>query len=129
MATSIAADFNPEGDFANFFWGGLIILAVFLVGFALWKAVEFVRDRMEDRSAATPIQLENTKDPWEHAVSRPVEDRNYASLMGEGSDMGGLAGMNQREQEIFFSTYAPRRVRKEMKQRLRAREQKERGSG
>jgi hypothetical protein len=41
--------------------------------------------------------------------------------------MGGLAGLTRREQEILFSKYAPRKVRKEMKQRLRAREEKERG--
>jgi hypothetical protein len=31
--------------------------------------------------------------------------------------------MNQREQEELFSTYAPRKVRKAMKQRRKAREQ------
>jgi hypothetical protein len=128
MTTLTAADFNPEGDFSNFFLGGLIVLAVFLVGFALWKAYEYLRDRMAERSDAEPIQIENTKDQWEQAISRPDGDLNYASLIGE-SDLGGLGGMTRREQEILFSTYAPREVRKEMKQRLRARDEKNRGRG
>jgi hypothetical protein len=117
---------EPDYEFDTFFWGALIFLAVFVLGFALWKAFEWLRSRIESHRGAAPTQLETPKDSWDQAISRPAGDRIHDSLIGEG-DMGGLAGMNQREQEIFFSTYAPRKVRKEMKQRLRAREEKERG--
>jgi hypothetical protein len=36
--------------------------------------------------------------------------------------------MNQREQEEIFSTYAPRKVRKAMKKRRKAREQAQKQS-
>ena len=126
MKTYIAATDYPENEFSTFFWGALIFLAVVVSCFFLWKAVEWLRSRMAFHGRATTSRAETTKDYWEQAISRPAADHNYASLMGAGSEMGGFEGMTQREQEILFSTYGPRKIRKEMKQRRRAREQKAR---
>jgi len=41
--------------------------------------------------------------------------------------LGGVEGTAQREQEEFLSTYAPRKVRKAMRQRRKAREQAQKG--
>jgi hypothetical protein len=109
-----------------FAWVALIVLAIFLSCFALWRAYVWVRNRLALRREASPNDSAPTKDPWDEAVSRPPGDRNPTPLLGE-SDLGRLGGMTQREQEILFSTYAPRKVRKEMRQRLREREQRERG--
>jgi hypothetical protein len=105
----------------------LIFLAIFLSCFALWKAFEWLRNRIASHRGASPRQPEPPKDSWDRAISRPAGDRNWVAPMGMSGEMGGLGGMTQREQEILFSTYGPRKVRKEMKQRLRAREEKERG--
>ena len=125
MTTYMAERYANHANELPFTWVALIVLAILLSCFALWKASAWVRDRLALRCEASPNGSALTKDPWDEAVSRPPGDRT-APLLGE-SDLGGLGGMTQREQEILFSTYAPRKVRKEMRQRLRARERRERG--
>ncbi len=127
MKTYLAAYYDPEYyEPSAFFWGAVIFLAVFVVCFFIWKAFEWVRSRAALRGGKESSQPETTKDSWDQAISRPAADCNYVSLMGGGSEFGGLEGMSEREQEYFFATYGPRKVRKEMKKRLLAREQKER---
>ena len=63
--------------------------------------------------------------PWDQAISRPSGD--YYGVESE-CDFGGLGSMNQREQEQLFSTYAPRKVRKAMKERRKAREHEQKQS-
>jgi hypothetical protein len=118
----------PDGeDFTSFFWGTLVFLALFVACFALWKTVEWARHRKELRTDAVTSQPRVTDDPWDKAVhSRPDGDVNWTA---PGAELGGLAGMTQREQEDLFSTYGPRAVRIEMKQRRRARELRARERG
>jgi hypothetical protein len=58
---------------------------------------------------------------WDQTISSALADHRIDFVHSVG--LGGLEGMTQREQEEFFSTYAPRKVRKAMKQRQKAREQ------
>jgi hypothetical protein len=89
------------------------------------EAIEWVRNRRKSDGVVVKVHLkdpEEPRDPWENAISRPPAD--YYGFSGYyGDELGGLGSMNQREQEELFSTYAPRKVRRAMKQRRKAREQ------
>jgi hypothetical protein len=107
-------------DTDTLFWGALIFLALFPSFFFAWKAIEWLRNRRKFDGTA----VQESTDPWDHAISRPAADCNWgAAVGGFGGELGGLGSMNQREQEELFSNYAPRKVRKAMKQRRKAREQ------
>lgn len=124
MTTYLAKPVPDGEDFTSFLWGTLIFLALFVSCFALWKAAEWFRNRRELRTGARASRPEATKDPWDKAIySRPDGDVNWTV---PGAEMGGLGGMTQREEEELFSTYGPREVRMEMKQRRRARERRAR---
>jgi hypothetical protein len=94
-------------------WGALIFLALFVSCLLAWKAIEWLRNRRKFDGVA--MEEGQTKDPgeplepWDQAISRPSADEY------NGDEWGGLGGMNQREQEEIFSTYAPRKVRKAAK--------------
>ena len=60
--------------------------------------------------------MNDAGEPWDQAISRPSED---SFVEESGGSSGGLGSMSQREQEQLFSTYAPRKVRKAMKERGR----------
>ncbi|MDT5362215.1 MAG: hypothetical protein QOC69_3977 [Mycobacterium sp.] len=116
-----AAKYYPvhehEFEISTLFWGALIFLALFVSCFLAWKAIEWLRNRRKfDGVVAEGGHTMDPEDLWDQAISRPLAD-HY------GSELGGLGGMTQREQEELFSTYAPRNVRKAMKARRKAREQ------
>lgn len=114
--------YEPD-DFAigNLFWGSLIFIAIFGVCFFSVMAVRRLLDR-RPADSATIGPPETGVDPWaDNVISRPHNDVNHAPW--SGGDTGGFEGMTQREQEIFFSTYAPRKVRKAMRQRRKLRDQ------
>jgi hypothetical protein len=102
-----------EFEISALFWGALIAIALVAVFLVAWKAIGWLRDRKEFHGVTTP----DPEGPWGRAISRPSDDYFYGGL-----EVGGLAGMNKREQEEIFSTYAPREVRKAMRERKRARE-------
>jgi len=119
MGTYVAARYYPgyEFEISTLFWGALILVALVVACLFAWKAIQWLLNRRKfDGAADEGEHPEDPKDPWAQAISRPLADHHYG-------DEGGLGGMSQREQEQLFSTYAPRKVRKEMKRRLRAREQ------
>ena len=60
---------------------------------------------------------ENLSDPEDPAFARVFYDQFH------GSDLGGLAGMNQREEEELFLLYGTRKERKAIRARRKAREQ------
>jgi len=106
--------------FDALYLGAWIIPPLVLSLFFAWKAIEWLRDRGKVDGTA----VEESKNPWDQAISRPAADNNWGpALGGVGGELGGLGSMSQREQEELFSTYAPRKVRKEMQRRRRAREQ------
>jgi hypothetical protein len=120
MQTYVAARYPPgyEYEISALFSGALIFLAVFVSFFLAWKAIEWIRNRRRlDPDAVEAGPPTEVADPWEKAISRPSTDHYY------GEELGGLGSMNAREQEELFSTYAPRNVRKAMRQRRKAREQ------
>jgi hypothetical protein len=105
------------------FWGTLIFLAIFVACFFAHKALRALLDRRTVGSQTEhDIAPEIAGDSWaDKAISRPSADRNHAAFFG--GDTGGMESMSEREQELLFSTYAPRKVRKAMKERRKAREQ------
>jgi hypothetical protein len=112
---------------STLFWGALVFLALFVSCFLVWKAIERLRNNLRkfDSEAVDEGHPKDPKDPWGQAISRPLADYHSSPGLGGGveHELGGLGNMSQREQEELFSTYAPRRVRKEMQRRRTAREQ------
>lgn len=118
-------DYGDYGfPISTLFWGALVFLALFVSCLLVWKAIERLRNNLRkfDGAPADEGHPKDPKDPWDQAISRPPADHNWVEGLG-GGDLGGLGSMSQREQEDLFSTYAPRRVRKEMQRRRTAREQ------
>jgi hypothetical protein len=115
-------DMYTTDDFSasTLFWGALIFVGLFIVCLLGWKSFQWLRDRwLDSRPVADQVHVEIYQDPAEswacQAVSRPAGDNCEA-------EFGGFAGMSEREQEAFFSTYAPRKVRRAMRARRRSRE-------
>lgn len=112
---------------STLFWGALIFLALFVSCFLVWKAIERLRNNLRrfDGAAVDEGNPKDPKDPWDQAISRPPADYHSSTGLCGGikNELGGLGSMSQREQEELFSTYAPRRVRREMQRRRTAREQ------
>lgn len=127
MWTYVAATYPGGYDFpiSTLFWRAVIVVALFVSCLLAWKAIGWVRNRGKSGGVVVEVHLkdpEEPRDPWENAISRPPAD--YYGFSGYyGDELGGLGSMTQREQEELFSTYAPRKVRKAMKQRRKAREQ------
>jgi len=127
---------DPAGyDFpiSTLFWGALVFVALFVCCFFAWKAIEWLRTRGKVRSEVAEGRVPKVPkvpkvpgDPSEswatQAISRPSGDRHYWE-MGSSGGLGVPEYMSQREQEEFFSTYAPRKVRKAMRASWKAREQ------
>jgi hypothetical protein len=121
-----AAQYPPgdEYEISTLLWGALVFLALFASCFLAWRAIEWLRNRTtSDGGAVGEGRTEDPEQPWDQAISRPSGDYFYY-----GDECGGLGGMNKREQEEIFSTYAPRKVRKAMRERRRAREQAQKQS-
>jgi hypothetical protein len=127
MRSYVAATY-PQGYelISTLFWGVSIFVVLFVVCVLAWKAIEWVRDRRDFDAVAVEDGLpKDLEDPWERAISRPSGD--YYGFAGYyGDELGGLGGMSQREQEELFSIYAPRKVRKAMRARIKARERRRR---
>jgi hypothetical protein len=122
MEIYVAATYPGGHDFpiSTLFWGAVIVVAVLVSCLLAWKAIGWVRDRSNSGDV-----MDEATDPWENAISRPSSD--FSGFSGHyGDESGGLAGMNQWEQEELFSIYAPRKVRKRMRARRKARERRRR---
>ncbi|MBB5164100.1 hypothetical protein [Mycobacterium sp. AZCC_0083] len=59
----------------------------------------------------------------------PHESKYADSDLSFGGVFRALAGMNEREKEEFLLLYAPRKVRKTIKERRKAREQAQKQGG
>jgi|SRR3954451_3105990 hypothetical protein len=96
-------------------WGALIFIGLFVICLLIGKAIGWLRNRW---TVQVEGHIEIPQDPSERwasqAISRPSGDYY-------GDELGGFGGMSQREQEEFFSTYAPRKVRRVMRARCRSR--------
>jgi hypothetical protein len=109
---------------SDLFWGAVGLVALVALLLLARKAIGWLRGKLRkpDSPAVDDVGPQQPKDAWDNAISRPPADHNWVEGLGSG-DLGGFGGMTQREQELLFSTNAPRKVRKAMKQRQRAREQ------
>ena len=120
-------DYGDYGfPISTFFWGALIFVALIAFCFLAGAALRWLRNRRRlDGEAVDEGHPKTPKDPWDQAISRPSADYYSGPGLGGGveHDLGGLGSMSQREEDDLFSTYAPRRVRKEMQRRRKAREQ------
>jgi hypothetical protein len=122
MGTYIAATYPDGYDYpiSTLLWGAVIVVALFVACLVAFKAIEWVRDRRDSGDVT-----DEPRDPWEKVISRPSSDfSGFSSYYGD--ELGGLAGMNQREQEELFSIYAPREIRKVMRARKKARKRRRR---
>lgn len=123
MRNYAVSRYNEYGEFdiSTLFWGALIVVALVVACLLASKAIDWLRSRKKFDGVVTS----DPEEPWDQAISRPSAD--YFGDGGLGA-LGGLGGMNKREQEEIFSIYAPREVRKAMKERRRAREEAQRQS-
>jgi len=87
---------------------------------------EWLRNRRKSEAVeAEPdvFALEGMPDDWDEwhqgGMQYPVDDEvGFIDAIG----LGALNGMTEREREEFFSIYGPSKVRKQMRRRLKARE-------
>jgi hypothetical protein len=106
-----------EFPISTFFWGALIFLALFVLCLLAVKAVERLRNRGESEAVAQEDgDPEVHQMPWDNEVSRTSSDQYFHG------GWSGYGGMNEREQEEFWSTYGTGKVRKAMRKRRKARE-------
>ena len=97
----------------------LIVLAFLMSCFLAWRAILWLRDRRNLNDGAVE-DIEDLKDPWEQAISRPAADYYWdAGSSGCGSE-GGLGGMNRREQEELLLFAGTRKQQKAIRQRRKA---------
>jgi hypothetical protein len=96
-------------------WGFWIIPPLVLSFFFAWKAVRWLRNR----GKSDGVVVEEWKDPWDQAISRPAADY-YSDGISFGSE-GGLGGMNRREQdELLLFAGTPKQQRAIRKRRRAA---------
>src|ERR1700742_2990121 len=60
------------------YWVFWIIPPLVVSLFLAWKAIEWLRDRREFDGTA----VEESKDPWDQAISRPAADNNWGPASG-----------------------------------------------
>lgn len=100
---------------ATFLSGALIFLALLIFSFLAWRAILSLRDR---RNFDNGVAMEDPKDPWDQAISRPAADY-YSDGISFGSE-GGLGGMTQREQEELLLFCGTRKQQKAIRARRKA---------
>jgi hypothetical protein len=129
-------------DIDTLFWGALIFLALFVFCLLAWKAIERLRNRRKfDDVAVGGGHMKGPKAPGTPRIpgtpnrggrkaggqpDRAFEDRAFRRIFEEqwrGQEHTDMAGMNQREQEEFLLAYGPRKERKAIRERRKAREQ------
>ena len=100
--------------------GALIVLAFLMSCFLAWRAILWLRDRRNFDDGAVE-DIEDLKDPWEQAISRPAADYYWdAGLSSCGGGEGGLGSMNQREQEELLLFCGTRKQQKAIRKRRKA---------
>jgi hypothetical protein len=127
MEVSARPVYGPHDlPISNLAWGAVTFVAFVALLLLARKAIGRLRGKLgkSDVPAVEDERPQQPKDSWDNAISRPPADHNWVEGLGS-CDLGGLEGMTQREQEDLFATHAPRKVRKAMKQRQRAREQRQ----
>ena len=116
----------------TYLWGGLLVLALLILGLAAWKAVHWLRDKL-DAAAVGRVDLENiefSEEP-DFAITTGFEGEWLASAIDGFSGANtstDMAGMNKREQEEFLLIYGSGKQRRAIKARRAARERAQKQS-
>jgi hypothetical protein len=122
--------YNDFSGILTFVSGALIVLALLMSCFLVWRATVWLRDRMDVDGGAVEGQIDpldevKPRDPWDQAISRPAADYNWnVDGFDEAGCLGGLGGMNQREQEELLLFAGTRKQRKAIKQRRSSEQRK-----
>ena len=113
-----AANDPPGSDYAieALFLVTLIFLALFVSCFLAWKATAWLRNRRKfDGVAAEGKHLK-----------KPHVPEGFGRALGDGSSLSHLTdmgGFSEKEEEEFLFHHGPKKVRKAIKERRKAREQ------
>ena len=135
-----AAYYPPGYDFpiSTLFWGAVIVVALVAACLLVGKTIETPRNRRKFDGAGGVNQQHVPATPAEPttAQSRPVTKprRRLAELVGDDEVQGGHIKdpeddsqvnslLDKRDEEEFLLIYGPRKVRKAIKERRKAREQ------
>jgi hypothetical protein len=113
-----AASDAPESDYAieALFLVTLIFLALFVSCFLAWKAIAWLHNRRKFDGVATE---------GEH-LKKPYVPEGFGRALADGSSLSHLTdmgGFSEREEEELLLMYGPKKVRKAIEERRRAREQ------
>ena len=115
--------YNDFSGIFTFLSGALTVLAFLMCCFLAWRAIVWLRDRMDVDGGAVDDQIDPLdqvipRDPWDQAISRPSADHHWSTLsIGES---GGLGSMNPREQEELLLFAGTRKQQKAIRKRRRA---------
>ena len=123
--------YNDILGISTFVSGAFVVLALLMFCFLVWRAIVWLRDRIDVDGVAVEGQIDPLdqvipRDPWEQAISRPAADYNWnvEQASGEAGGLGGLGGMNQREQEELLLFAGTRKQQKAIKQRRSSEQRK-----
>ncbi len=115
---------NGDVDPLMYLWCGLLFLALLILGLAAWKAVHWLRDKL-DAVAVGRADLDNIGDQEpDFAVTTGFEGEWLASPIDGFSGANtstDMAGMNTRESEEFLLIYGSSKQRRAIKARRAAR--------
>ena len=124
MGTYVAATYPRGYDFpiSTLFWGAVIVIALFVSCLLAWKAIEWVRNRRKSDGVVVEVHLKD-RGPWDPGRTRFQDRRQTITVSGYyGDELGGWEHDPARAGGTLLDL-CPRKVRKAMKQRRKAREQ------
>jgi hypothetical protein len=116
-------------DIDTLFWGAVIFLALFLLCFLAWKVINGKREATNSvvwpRPRPTQSTAEGITEPYVPGTESPVP-QGFNAELGDGSSVShmiDIPGFSELDEEEFLLANGPRKVRKAIKERRRAREQ------
>ena len=110
-----AANDAPGSDYAieALFLVTLIVLALFVSCFLAWKAIAWLRNRRKFDGVAAEGKQPYVPEGFERALG-------VGTSLSHLTDMGGFS---EKEEEEFLLHHGPKKVRKAIKERRKARQQ------
>ena len=120
-------------DIGTFFWGALILLALFVSCFLLWNAIVGRGNRdhppsSRRRLTGGPPKAPRAPEVQDSAISWNT-DLFAEPWLGGGVWQQHMDGMNRREQEEFLLARGPKQVRKAIQEHRQAREEAHKKGG
>ncbi len=99
----------------------LIVLALFVLCFLAFKAIEWLRNRRK----CDGVAAEGEQKPY---APEGFGREGFGAAV-RGSHLTDMAGFSEREEEEFLLLHGPKQVRKAIKERRKAREQPQKKPG